>query len=101
MKEFTFSFNVIEWLTANEEETADEIASISFKEELTDEQADRLEQSYASGNFQYLHEDRDIVDIYRDICDCIDQIADVEPGQEAELERIEYPEELVFRKEEK
>ncbi len=101
MKEFTFSIRVIEWNVVDGEDICKEVSIVFLKEELTDEQADRLEQSYASGKYQYMHEDKNLADIYWTICDFARQIIEGEPGHEADMEMIEYPEELFLEKEAK
>ena len=56
--EFTFEYDV---KTTN---TNVIIASVKFKEELTDEQAKRLKASFRTGKYHLLDEDDSIQDIY-------------------------------------
>lgn len=92
--QFTFEYEVDQGTRSSE------IISVSFKEELTDEQTERLIASYKTGNFNYLDEDDSISDIYFMVEDIATQIEEQDEdygalvGTEVKVTNFSYPEEL-------
>lgn len=91
--EYTFSYDV-------ETTTTDvQITSVTFKEELTEEQVIRLIDSYKTGKYYNLDEDESIADIYDMIRDIAIQSEEQEEygelvGTEFKITNFRYPEEL-------
>ena len=91
--EFTFNYDV-ETTTTNVQ-----IASVTFKEELTRDQSERLLASAAAGKYFFLNEDESISDIYDMIHDTAIQLEEQEEygdlvGTVVEVTNFRYPEEL-------
>ena len=87
--EYTFEFDF-----TKEENGAKEYVSVEFKEDLTDEEAKRLEASYNTGNFFSLYEDEEISDIYDNIMNTVGQLI-VEDGIDSDdVSCIRYPKEI-------
>lgn len=87
----TFSFDVKK-TGADEEYT-----TVYFKEELSEEQAGRLEKSYRTGRYYSLDEDENIEDIFNMVYDIAMQLEEQEEDYEetsVQLTNFRYPEEL-------
>lgn len=87
----TFSFDV-EKIGADEEYT-----TVYFKEELSEEQAERLEKSYRTGRYYSFDEDESIEDIFNMVYDIAMQLEEQEEDYEetsVQLTNFRYPEEL-------
>lgn len=91
--EYTFTYDV------EMDENVNQITSVSFKEELTKNQEQRLRESYDSGKYYSLDEDENIADIYDMVLDTAIQLEEQEEygeliGTEVRLTNFRYPEEL-------
>lgn len=77
-----------------EENGAREYVSIEFKEDLTDEEAKRLEASYNTGDFFSLDEDEEISDIYDNIMNTVEQLIAEDGIDLDDVSYIRYPKEI-------